>query len=158
VAERFYSPDVQTRTAYLDSVNAQVDQALAFVYGLLLIAVIIAVMGIGNTISLSVHERTRELGLLRAIGQSRRRIRTMVRGEAIVVAIFGTVGGLLLGTLGGWAVVQAVGDDQGIGTFDLPVDRLAIVVGLGALAGVLAARRPAKRAAKLDILGAIATG
>ncbi|MFT3852299.1 MAG: ABC transporter permease [Ilumatobacteraceae bacterium] len=157
VAERFSSPDVQTRTAYMDSVNAQVDQALAFVYGLLAIAVTIAVMGIGNTISLSVHERTRELGLLRAIGQSRRRIRTMVRGEAIVVAVFGTVGGLLLGTLGGWAVVKAVGDDQGIGSFDLPVTRLAVVVGLGALAGVLAARRPAKRAAKLDVLGAIAT-
>lgn len=158
VAERFYTPDVKTRSAYMDSVNAQVDQALAFVYGLLAIAVIIAVMGIGNTISLSVHERTRELGLLRAIGQSRRRIRTMVRGEAIVVAIFGTVGGLLLGTLGGWAVVQAIGDDQGIGSFDLPVDRLLVVVALGALAGVLAARRPAKRAAKLDILGAIVTG
>ena len=69
----------------------------------------------------------------------------MVRGEAVVVAVFGTVGGLLLGTLGGWAVVRTIGADQGIGRFDLPVDKMAVVIALGALAGVLAARRPAKR-------------
>ena len=157
VTSAFYAPDVQTRGEYLDSVNAQIDQALAFVYGLLAIAVIIAVIGIGNTISLSVYERTRELGLLRAVGQSRRRVRTMVRGEAIVVAIFGTIGGLLLGTMGGWAVVRAIGADQGIVRFALPLDRIAVVVALGALAGVLAARRPARRAARLDVLAAIAT-
>jgi putative ABC transport system permease protein len=157
VSSTYYAPDVQTRSEYLDSVNAQIDQLLAFVYGLLAVAVIIAVIGIGNTISLSVHERTRELGLLRAIGQSRRRIRTMVRGEAIIVAVFGTVGGLLLGTAGGWAVVRAIGADQGIGRFALPLDQIAVVVALGALAGVLAARRPARRAAKLDVLAAIAT-
>ena len=153
----FYAPDVQTRSEYLDSVNAQIDQLLAFVYGLLAVAVIIAVIGIGNTISLSVYERTRELGLLRAVGQSRRRVRTMVRGEAVVVAIFGTVGGLLLGTAGGWAVVRAIGADQGIVRFALPLDRIAVVVALGALAGILAAHRPARRAAKLDVLAAIAT-
>ncbi len=157
VTAAFYAPDVQTRSEYLDSVNAQIDQALAFVYGLLAIAVLIAVIGIGNTISLSVYERTRELGLLRAVGQSRRRVRTMVRGEAIVVAIFGTVGGLLLGTAGGWAVVRAIGADEGIVRFALPLDRIAVVVLLGALAGVLAARRPARRAARLDVLAAIAT-
>ncbi len=157
VAERFYAPDVQTRGEYLDAVNRQIDQSLAFVYGLLAIAILIAVMGIANTISLSVHERTRELGLLRAIGQSRRRIRTMVRWEAVIVAVFGTLGGIGLGTFAGWAVVRAIGQDEGFDTFSLPTTRLAVVVALGALAGILAARRPAKRAAKLDVLEAIAT-
>ena len=144
VSSTYYAPDVQTRREYLDSVDAQIDQLLAFVYGLLAVAVIIAVIGIGNTISLSVYERTHELGLLRAVGQSRRRVRTMIRGEAIVVAIFGTVGGLLLGTVVGWAVVRAMDADQGIVRFALPLDRIAVVVALGALAGVLAAHRPAR--------------
>jgi putative ABC transport system permease protein len=157
VSDRFYAPDVQTRDEYLADVNRQIDQSLAFVYGLLAIAILIAVMGIGNTISLSVHERTRELGLLRAIGQARRQTRTMVRWESVIVAVFGTLGGIGFGTFAGWATVRAIGEGEGFTTFDIPVDRLAIVVVLGAVAGVLAARRPAKRAAKLDVLTAIAT-
>lgn len=157
VSDRFYAPDVQTRDEYLADVNRQIDQSLAFVYGLLGIAILIAVMGIGNTISLSVHERTRELGLLRAIGQARRQTRTMVRWESVIVAVFGTLGGIAFGTFAGWATVRAIGASEGFNTFEIPVDRLAIVVVLGALAGVIAARRPAKRAAKLDVLTAIAT-
>ena len=90
------------------------------------IAIIIAVIGIGNTISLSVHERTRELGLLRAVGQSRRQTRTMVRWESVIVAVFGTLGGHRA------RHVRRVGDrawrsatDEGFGTFAVPVDRLA---------------------------------
>jgi putative ABC transport system permease protein len=157
VADRFYAPDVQTRGEYLESVNKQIDQSLAFIYGLLAIAILIAVMGIGNTISLSVHERTRELGLLRAIGQGRRQTRTMVRWESVIVAVFGTLGGIALGTFAGWATVRAIGEGEGFNTFSVPVTRLLVVVGLGAVAGVIAARRPAKRAAKLDVLQAIAT-
>jgi hypothetical protein len=85
-----------TRGEYLDSVNAEVDQMLTIVYALLGLAIVIAVMGIANTISLAVHERTRELGLLRAVGQSRRQTRTMVRWESVMTAVFGTLGAIEL--------------------------------------------------------------
>ncbi|HEX7094840.1 MAG TPA: FtsX-like permease family protein, partial [Acidimicrobiales bacterium] len=157
VVDRFHGPDVQDREEYLDSVNAQIDQALGLVYGLLAIAVLIAIMGIANTISLAVHERTRELGLLRAVGQTRRHTRIMVRWESVMVAVFGTIGGVVLGSFLGWGMVRAVGEDEGVGTFELPVQSLAVVLLLGAAAGVVAAMRPARRAARLDVLAAIAT-
>jgi putative ABC transport system permease protein len=115
-------------------------------------------MGIANTLSLSIHERTRELGLLRAVGQSRRPLRSMVRGESFVVALFGTVGGLGLGGFLGWALTQAIGNAEDTSMpFALPVGQMAVVLALGALVGVIAAVRPARRAAKLDVLAAIAT-
>jgi putative ABC transport system permease protein len=157
VVDRYYGPDVLTRDGYLDLVNEQVDQMLTVVYGLLALAIVIAVMGIANTISLAVHERTRELGLLRAVGQSRRQTRTMVRWECVMTAVFGTIGGIVLGTFLGWGLVQAVGESEGLGEFAVPVSSLAVVLVLGAAAGVLAAMRPARRAAKLDVLHAIAS-
>jgi putative ABC transport system permease protein len=157
VVDSYYGPDVRTRGEYLDLVNAQVDQALALVYGLLAVAILIAVMGIANTVSLAVHERTRELGLLRAVGQTRRQTRTMVRWESVMVAVFGTLGGVVLGTFLGWGMVRAIGEEEGIGTFAIPTTSLVVVLVLGAAAGVLAALRPARRAARLDVLTAIAT-
>jgi putative ABC transport system permease protein len=156
VADRF-GADVQDRDEYIDSVAGEVNQMLTIVYALLVIAILIALMGIANTLSLSVHERTRELGLLRAVGQTRRQLRRMVRGESIVVALFGAVGGLALGSFLGWALFQAIGAAEGFGTFAIPVGQLVVVLGLGALVGVMAAVRPARRAAKLDVLEAIAT-
>jgi putative ABC transport system permease protein len=156
VADRFGSPDVQTSAEYTDSVAGEVDQMLNIVYVMLLLAIIIALMGIANTLSLSVHERTRELGLLRAVGQTRRQLRAMVRGEALTVALFGTVGGVGLGLFLGWAMVEALAD-EGFTAFAIPATSLAVVVVIGALAGVLASVRPARRAAKLDVLEAIAT-
>jgi putative ABC transport system permease protein len=157
VVDRYHGPDVLTRDGYLDLVNEQVDQMLAVVYGLLAVAIIIAVMGIANTISLAVHERTRELGLLRAVGQTRRQVRTMVRWESVMTAVFGTLGGVGLGTFLGWGMVEAIGESEGIGEFAVPVSSLVVVLVLGAAAGVLAALRPARRAAKLDVLTAIAS-
>jgi putative ABC transport system permease protein len=157
VVDRYYGPDVRTRSEYLDLVNAQVDQALALVYGLLAVAILIAVMGIANTVSLSVHERTRELGLLRAVGQTRRQTRTMVRWESVMVAVFGTLGGVAFGTFLGWGMVRAIGEEEGVGTFAVPTTSLVVVLVLGAAAGVAAALRPARRAARLDVLTAIAT-
>jgi putative ABC transport system permease protein len=157
VVDRYYGPDVLTRDGYLDLVNQQVDQMLIVVYALLGLAIVIAVMGIANTISLAVHERTRELGLLRAVGQTRRQTRTMVRWESVMTALFGTIGGIVLGTFLGWGVVKSIGESEGIGTFALPVQPLVIVLVLGAAAGVVAAMRPARRAAKLDVLTAIAS-
>jgi putative ABC transport system permease protein len=160
VADRFQAPDVQTREEYVDMVASEVDQMLAVVYALLALAIVIALMGIANTLSLSVHERTRELGLLRAVGQSRRQLRSMVRGESSVVALFGTIGGVGLGAFLGWAMIRALSAselDAGSQPFAVPVGQLLVIVGLGAVVGVLAALRPARRAARLDVLEAIAT-
>jgi putative ABC transport system permease protein len=156
VADRFGAPDVQTNAEYADSVAGQVDQLLTIVYALLVLAIVIALMGIANTLSLSIHERTRELGLLRAVGQTRRQLRAMVRGEALTVALFGTVGGVGLGLFLGWAMVDTLAD-EGFTAFAVPTGQLALVLVLGALVGAVAAIRPARRAARLDVLEAIAT-
>jgi putative ABC transport system permease protein len=156
VADQFGAPDVQTSDEYTESVAGEVDMLLNIVYVLLALAIVIALMGIANTLSLSIHERTRELGLLRAVGQSRRQLRSMVRGEAVTVALFGTAGGVGLGLFLGWAMVQALAD-EGFTSFAVPVTSLAVVLAVGAAAGVLAAVRPARRAARMDVLDAIAT-
>jgi putative ABC transport system permease protein len=156
VADRFGAPDVQTEGEYVDSVAGQVDQLLNIVYGLLVLAIVIALMGIANTLSLSIHERSRELGLLRAVGQTRRQLRSMVRGEATTVALFGTVGGVLLGVFLAWAVIDTLAS-EGFTSFTVPPGPLAVVVAVGAVVGVMAAVRPARRAARMDVLAAIAT-
>jgi putative ABC transport system permease protein len=120
-------------------------------------AIIIAILSIANTISLSIHERTRELGLLRAVGQQRRQLRSMVRREAVIVSLFGTIGGIAIGTFLSWALVRVVADSEGFGTWDVPAGQFAVILGLGALAGVLAAARPGRRAAKLPVLTAISS-
>ncbi len=156
VTERNSAPVAQTRAEYIDSMGSQIDQMLFFVYGMLGLAVVIALMGIANTLSLSIHERTRELGLLRAVGQTRREVRSTVRWESVIVAIFGTLGGVGLGTFLAWGLLRALSAQEGFGTFAAPVGSLGVVVVLAALAGVVAAWRPARRAGKLDILTAIA--
>jgi putative ABC transport system permease protein len=158
VADRFGGPNVEDREEFTATMTTGVDLMLGVVYALLALAIVIALMGIANTLSLAIHERTRELGLLRAVGQTRRQVRTMVRWESVVVAVFGAVGGIALGVFLGWAMVQAVGTASGgLGTFALPVTSLAIVLVAGAIAGVIAGLRPARRAARLDVLAAIAT-
>jgi len=155
VAEAAGAPDVQDRDEYIDSVGEEVDQALAIVYGLLVLAVVIALMGIANTLALSIHERTRELGLLRAVGQTRRQTRTMVRWESVILAVFGTLGGVGLGLFLGWGLVESTSSAAGIGAFTAPVGQLGVIVAIGAAAGVLAGVRPALRAARVDVLRAI---
>ena len=93
---------------------------LYVIYGLLGIAVLIAVMGIGNTLALSIHERTRELGLLRAVGQSAAQLRSSLRWESVIVAVFGTVGGLGLGTFLGWGLMRAMNAQEGFGVVRRP--------------------------------------
>ena len=113
-------------------------------------------MSIANTLSLSIHERRRELGLLRAVGQTRRQARSMVRWESVIIATFGTVGGIVLGTFLGWGLVEASSSGT-ITVFSVPPFQLAVFLVVGALAGTLAGIRPARRAARLDILAAIAS-
>ena len=99
VTEQFGAPDPQDRDEYLDTVGAEIDQMLFFVYGMLGVAVVIALMGIANTLSLSIHDRRRELGLLRAVGQDRAQMRSTVRWESVIIALFGTIGGIGRGQL-----------------------------------------------------------
>lgn len=154
-AKPYGRPAVRDRDGFIESQAAQVKGVLNVVYALLAIAIVIALMGIGNTLSLSIHERTRELGLLRAVGQSRSQLRAMVRWESVVVAVFGSIGGILVGAFISWGLVGALRASEGLGTFAVPGSVVGVVV-LGALAGVLAGLRPAWRAAKLDVLAAVA--
>ncbi|WP_369142783.1 ABC transporter permease [Streptomyces sp. R44] len=155
VADRYGHPEVQTRQEYAEASAGGIDMMLTLVYALLALAVLIALLGIANTLTLSVHERTRELGLLRAVGQTRAQLRAMVRWESVLVAAFGTVGGLILGGFLGWVLVRASGDSAF--AFAVPAARLAVVALVGLVAGAAAAWRPARRAARLEVLRAIAT-
>jgi putative ABC transport system permease protein len=158
VADKYFAPDVQTRQEYIDSTASQINTFLIIIYVLLVLAIIIALFGIANTLSLSVYERIRELGLLRAVGQSRSQLRSMVRWEAVIIAVFGTIGGIILGVFLGWGIIRVVADAQDFPTpFTVPVGQLIGVLIVGAIIGVLAGWRPARRAAKLDILQAIAS-
>jgi putative ABC transport system permease protein len=155
-AQRYGAPTVQDRQEFIDANAQSVGQLLSIVYVMLVLAIVIALMGIANTLSLSVHERTRELGLLRAVGATRRQVRSMVRWESVLTALFGTLGGLALGSFLGWALVRAA-DTEGTGTFAAPPVQLLVVLTGGALAGLLAGLLPARRAAALNTLRAIAT-
>jgi putative ABC transport system permease protein len=132
----------------------QVNQFLYLIYGLLGLSVIIAILGVVNTLGLSVIERTREIGLLRAVGVTRRQLRTMIRLEAVVVAVLGGVLGVLMGVLFGSTLVIAL-EDQGLTDLAIPWPLLAGFLLLAAVAGVLAAALPARRAARQDVLKAI---
>jgi putative ABC transport system permease protein len=136
--------------------RAPIDQMLALIYALLGLAVVIAVLGIVNTLALSVIERTREVGLLRAVGMSRRQLRTMVRLESIIIALLGAVLGVGLGLVFGVALQRSQAD-SGIEVLSVPFVQLFVFVVLAALVGVLAAVWPARRAARLDVLRAITT-
>lgn len=158
VAGQYGNPEVQTRDEYAQSSAGGIDMMLTLVYALLALAVLIALLGIANTLTLAIHERTRELGLLRAVGQTRAQLRAMVRWESVLVAAFGTAGGLALGGFLGWVLVRASdGASDSAFAFAIPPVRLVVVALVGLAAGALAGLRPARRAARLDVLRAIAT-
>jgi putative ABC transport system permease protein len=147
---------VLTRDQFRAEQVSQVNQFLTVLIAILALSEIIAVLGIVNTLALSVFERTRELGLLRIVGMSRPQVRTMVRGESVVIALIGGVVGVALGVLWGWAFTHAL-QSQGLSVFRIPVAEVVLFLVFSMLAGVLAAVFPARRAAKLDVLDAIAT-
>ena len=146
---------VQTREQFQQSEIAQVNQLLGLVYALLALAVLIALIGIVNTLMLSVLERTREIGLLRAVGMRRPQVRTMIRSEAVILATFGAVIGIVIGTLMGPALVSSL-RQQGLTETSVPWLRLVEFLILAAILGLVAASWPARRAARLDVLTAIA--
>jgi putative ABC transport system permease protein len=133
-----------------------IDQFVLIIYALLGLALLIAVLGIVNTLALSVVERTREVGLLRAIGVTRGQLRWMITLESVVIAVLGALLGVVLGVGFGVALMRAL-RDEGLEVISVPVDQLAVFLLLGVVIGVVAAILPARRAARLDVLDAIAT-
>ncbi|HSE10297.1 MAG TPA: FtsX-like permease family protein [Nocardioidaceae bacterium] len=147
---------VKDPAQFAEEQKEQINFFLNIIYALLGLAVVIAVLGIINTLALSVIERTREIGLLRAVGLSRSQLRRMVRLESVIVAVLGAVLGVLMGIAFGVALQRAIADD-GVDVLAIPWAQLIGFVLVAALVGVLAAVLPARRAARLDVLRAIST-
>ncbi len=148
--------EIRDQSEFKAEQRKQINRLLGFILVLLALAVLIAALGIVNTLALSVIERTREIGLLRAVGMGRRQVRRMIRLESVVIAIFGTLLGLALGVALGSALVTAL-NDEGIDQLVIPYAQLVLYLVAGALIGVVAAVWPARRAARLDVLRAVTT-
>ncbi|MFC4494232.1 ABC transporter permease [Streptomyces ovatisporus] len=147
---------VRDQADYKQTLQDQVGQMLNMVYGLLALAIIVAVLGVVNTLALSVVERTREIGLMRAIGLSRRQLRRMIRLESVVIALFGALLGLGLGMCWG-AAAQKLLALEGLGVLEIPWQTIGSVFVGSALVGLVAALVPAFRAGRMNVLNAIAT-
>ena len=145
-----------SRDEYIDEQAGQVNQLLGLIYGLLALSVIIAIVGIIITLLLSVFERQREIGLLRAVGMTRSQVRTTVRWESVITSLLGAVVGILLGLGLGWVIVFAL-RDQGLTSFQIPVGSTVFIMVMSFVVGVLAAVYPAWRATKVDMLDALNT-
>jgi putative ABC transport system permease protein len=154
LARQFPTAQVMNQQELKQNQEDQINPLLGLVYALLSLAIIVSLFGIANTLALSIHERTRELGMLRAVGMSRRQVRRMVRYESVITALIGAVLGLVLGLI--FAALMSVPlRDQGF-VLSYPVGQLVFILVVAALAGVAAAIAPARRAARLDVLQALA--
>ena len=156
IAEDFPSAEVQDQAEFQQSQEDQIDQLLTIIYGLLAISIAIAVLGIANTMALSVFERTREFGLLRAVGMSKRTLKRSIRWEAIIVAVFGASLGVVVGIPLG-AAVASVLPDTIVTTIVIPFGTIVNILIAAVVVGIVAAIGPARRAAKLDVLQAISS-
>lgn len=156
VAEQAPAGKTLTLTEFVNDQAKQADPLLNVVYGLLALSVIIAAVGIVITLLLSVYERRRELGLMRAIGMTRSQVRSSVRWESLIVTLIGAVEGVLVGLALGFGVVAALRDD-GIEVFSVPIARMAVIFVVAIVLGMIAAIIPARRATKVNVLEAIAT-
>jgi putative ABC transport system permease protein len=151
--KQFPVAKVQSNAQFKQDIESQVDQILAIFYALLAMSVIISLFGIVNTLVLSVYERTREIGMLRAIGTTRRQVRRMIRYESVIIAVLGGLLGVAVGIVFGYVMATAL-SDQGL-TFVLPVGSIVVFMVVAIVAGVIAAILPARRAARLDVLEAL---
>ena len=155
LAEDVPTAQVQTFDELQSDVEEGINQLLNLITGLLALAVFIALIGVTNTMTLSVFERTREIGLLRAVGLSRKQTRRMIRSEASIIAVFGAVLGIIIGLFFAWAIIQALGE-EGFDSFVIPFGTLALWIVVTGVLGVVFAAFPAWRASRLDVLEAIA--
>jgi putative ABC transport system permease protein len=156
VALDFPSAEVQDQAEFQQAQEDQLNQLLIIIYGLLIISIAIAVLGIANTMALSVFERTREFGLLRAVGMSKRDLKRSIRWEAVIVAVFGASLGIIVGIPLGLAVTTAL-PSTFVTTTVVPVSTIITILIASIIVGVVAAIGPARRAAKLNVLDAIST-
>jgi putative ABC transport system permease protein len=145
--------EVRNQQELKENQEEQINQLLGLIYALLALAVIVSLFGIANTLALSIHERTRELGMLRAIGMSRRQVRTMIRYEAVITALIGALLGMVIGVIFAALIAQPLAD-EGF-ALSYPVGQLIAMLVFAAIAGVLAAIPPARRASRLDVLRAL---
>lgn len=152
----YYVISVMNRDEYKSTMGSMVDQILLVLYALLALSIVIAIFGIVNTLALSVSERTKEIGLLRAIGTSRGQVRGMLGIEAAIIAVFGTVMGMVVGVAAG-AVIRAVYKADGLSVLSIPWDQLGVFLVLSILVGLIASVSPASRALKQPVLDAVAS-
>ena len=148
--------ELLTKQEYINKQSGQVNQLLGLIYGLLMLSVIISIVGIIITLLLSVFERQRELGLLRAVGMTRSQVRTTVRWESVITSLLGAVLGIVLGIGLGWVIVFAL-KDQGLTSFKLPVVPTIVIMLMSFIIGLFAAIYPAWRATRVNILDALNT-
>ena len=153
--KKYGTGELLSKSEYIKKQAAQVNQLLGLIYGLLFLSVIIAIVGIIITLLLSVHERQREIGLLRAVGMTKSQVRTTVRWESVITSLFGALMGILLGLGLGWIVIFSL-RDQGIKRFTVPTTGTLVILVLSFIVGVIAAAYPAHRATKVDLLDALA--
>jgi putative ABC transport system permease protein len=156
VLKRYPQGKLQDAQGFKAAQAKQFSQIVNLIYALLLMAIIIAVFGIAITLALSIFERTHEIGLLRAVGMSSGQVWATVQWESVIIALFGTLLGLVIAVFFGWALVQAL-KDQGIDQFAVPPLRLLIIVVMGAVFGTLAALYPGWHSSRMNVLEAIAT-
>jgi putative ABC transport system permease protein len=154
IERRFPTTEVLNQKEVKDKQAQQVNQLLGLVYALLSLAVIVSLFGIVNTLVLSIHERTRELGMLRAVGMSRAQVRQMIRYESVITALIGAMLGMVLGVIFAALVSRPLADEGFILSYPIPT--LVLLLVLAGLAGVVAAIGPARRASRLDVLQALA--
>ncbi len=154
LTEQFPTVKSENQEELKDSIGEQLNALLGIVFALLALSVIVSLFGIVNTLALSIHERTRELGLLRAVGTSRRQVRRIVRYEAVITAMIGAVLGAVLGVLFAVVVSRPLADEGFV--LSIPIGQLITMLVLAGIAGVIAAIGPARRASKMDVLEALA--
>jgi putative ABC transport system permease protein len=154
VADRYAGTTVQSKADFVASTTQKVSTLLNIVYVMLALAILIALLGIANTLALAVHERVREIGLLRAVGATGGQVRAMIRWESLVTTLIGALTGLALGTYAGWALVTT-SNSASLATFAAPPTQLVTITVISAAAGLLAGVRPARRASRLNVIRAI---
>lgn len=152
----FYTVSVLTRDEFKSSMSSMINSMLAIIYALLALSIVIAIFGIVNTLALNVSERTKEIGLLRAIGTSNGQVRGMLAIEAVILSVFGTIVGIIVGVAAG-VVIRAAYESQGLTTLAIPWDQLVLFLVVAILVGLVASISPARRALKQPVLNAVAS-